>query len=98
MTSSALPQQYRSKEKLSGLIRYMGRLYDADIEGVDQFAPFQEILDKVDANITTGVFNAREKLLRLAPKCSDILVKCKWAGKLFNCSELLEMRRTMEGK
>lgn len=79
------------------LIRYMGRLYDADIEGIEEFGTFQEILDQVDANKTTGVFNSLEKLMFLAPKCEDFLLKCKWAGKFRNCSELFDFRLTSEG-
>lgn len=98
MDSKLVPKNYRSKDRIVGLIRYLGRLYDADIEGVDEFVKFQEILDTIDSNKTTGVFNAREKLQRLAPTCSDYLLKCKWGGKSYNCSELLEFRRTSEGK
>jgi acid-sensing ion channel, other len=97
MQSSLLPPQYREKEKLVGLIRYMGRLYDADIEGIDQFVKFQEILDLVDSNKTTGIFNMQEKLQRLSPKCNEMLIKCKWGGEYMNCSEILETRRTSEG-
>jgi acid-sensing ion channel, other len=93
-----LAPQYRDKEKLVGLIRYFGRMYDADIEGIDQFVKFQEILDLVDSNKTSGIFNMQEKLQRLAPKCNDLLLKCKWGGDYYNCSELLETRRTNEGK
>lgn len=97
ISTGSVPQNYRSKHRLVNLIRYMGRLYDADIEGIDDFAKFQEILDLVDSNKTTGIFNSRETLAMLAPKCNDYVVACKWGGKFYNCSDLLEMRRTSEG-
>lgn len=98
MTSSKLNSNYRSKEKLVKLIRYFGRLYDADLEGIDEFGNFQDILDAVDSNKTTGVFNAKEKLEFLAPKCSDYVMKCKWGGEVADCGEIIEFRRTNEGK
>ena len=97
MTSHSLPRSYRSRERLLPLIRYMGRLYDADIEGIDEFGTFQEILDQVDSNKTTGVFNSNEKLNFLAPKCEDFMIKCKWGGKFLNCSQLFDYRLTSEG-
>lgn len=75
----------------------MGRLYDADIEGIDEFGTFQDILDAVDSNKTTGIFDSRELLRRLAPKCEDILKTCKWGGKFFNCSDMIQLRATSEG-
>ena len=80
------------------MIRFLGRLYDADIEGIDEFSKFQEILDIVDSNKTTGIYNSREKLGQLAPKCEDYIVKCKYGGKIVACSSLIQFRRTNEGK
>lgn len=97
MSSRTLPRAYRSKERLISYIQYMGRLYDGDIEGIDIFGTFQEILDAVDSNKTTGVFDAQEKLQFLAPKCEDFILKCKWAGDFFNCSDMIELRPASEG-
>lgn len=97
LESPLLQSSYRSRRRLLDLVRYLGRLYDNDIEGVDQFVKFQEILDLIDSNKTTGIYNAREVLTRLAPKCDDYLLKCKWGGQFYNCSDLLELRRTSEG-
>lgn len=97
MQSSRLNPNYRSKEKLVNLIRYFGRLYDADLEGIDEFGTFQDILDAVDSNKTTGIFNSKEKLELLAPKCADYVLKCKWGGEFAECDKILEFRRTNEG-
>jgi hypothetical protein len=97
MLSPKLNPNYRSKEKLVKLIRYFGRLYDADLEGIDEYGSFQDILDTVDSNKTTGVFNTKDKLELLAPKCSDYIVNCKWGGEFANCSDIIEFRRTNEG-
>lgn len=93
-----LKRSYRSKEKLVNLIRYLGRLYDGDLEGIDEFRTFQDILDLVDSNKTTGIFNTKEKLELLAPKCADYVIKCKWAGEIVNCTDVIEFRRTNEGE
>ena len=98
MQSPKLNRNYRSKARLVNLIRYMGRIYDADLEGIDEFGTFQDILDSVDSNKTTGVFNTKEKLELLAPKCSDYIMKCKWAGEFDDCSKIIEFRRTNEGE
>jgi hypothetical protein len=97
LESSKLNSNYRFKEKLLKLIRYFGRLYDADLEGIDEFGTFQDILDTVDSNKTTGVFNSKAKLELLAPKCSDYIMKCKWGGEFMNCDDIIEFRRTNEG-
>ena len=98
MTLKSLPKNYRSKTKLVRLIRYMGRLYDSDIEGVDEFVAFQEVLDLVDSGKGSKVFNSKEKLARLAPKCSDFILKCGWGGDLMDCTEMFEFRETSDGK
>lgn len=92
-----LPKNYRSKTKLVKLLRYMGRLYDTDIDGLDDFVEFQEVLDLVDSGKGARLFNAKEKLARLAPKCTDIIMKCGWGGELFNCTEIIEFRETSVG-
>lgn len=76
----------------------MGRLYDTDIDGVDEFVSFQEVLDLVDSGRGSKVFNAKEKLARLAPKCNDFILKCAWGGELLNCTEMIEFRETSDGK
>ena len=76
----SIPIQYKNQETLMNLIRYMGRMYDADIEGIDQFAKFQEILDNFDSDKKTGIFDMQEKLKFLAPKCSDIAFKAAAPG------------------
>lgn len=75
----------------------MGRLYDFDIEGNDEFVKFQEFLDNFDSEKSTGIFNTRQKLEFLAPKCSDLIIKCRWGGEDRNCSEIIQTRRTNEG-
>lgn len=98
--SKPLPLLYRSKDRLVELIRGLGRLYDWDLDNVDieQLAIFQEVLDQVDSNIASGVFDANDKLSMLAPKCDDIFVKCKWGGVFVNCSEIIDYRATSEGE
>ncbi|KAG5683718.1 hypothetical protein PVAND_012983 [Polypedilum vanderplanki] len=85
------------KEKLIKMIQYMGRLYDSEIEDFDDFTKFQEILDTIDTDKKTGIFDSQAKLAMLAPKCDDILLKCKWGGALVNCSSFLQTRLTYEG-
>lgn len=93
-----MPRRFRNEKLLTRLVRYLGRLYDADIEGVDEFVSFQELLDEADSNKTSSQFDMREKLKMLIPKCEELLVRCKWGGKNFNCSDIIEFRLTSEGK
>lgn len=92
-----ISRTYRSPDKLMKMIQYLGRLYDNDIEGADEFSIFQEALDSVDSNVSTGIFNARARLQMLAPNCEDLILKCKWGGNFFNCSDMIQYRATSEG-
>lgn len=92
-----IPPQYQVFENLTKNIRYFGRLYDAGIEGIDEFMKFQEILDTYDSNKQTGIYNMREKLRLISPKCTDFALKCKWGGVDYNCSDILKERTTNEG-
>lgn len=93
-----LDPNYRSKEKLVGLIRYFGRLYDADIEGAEVYGAFQDILDVIDSDNRTGVFDTEKTLRMLAPKCEDYIMNCQWGGEFHNCSEFIRLRRTYTGE
>jgi len=95
--NQSIPIQYKNHDTLMTLIRFMGRMYDADIEGIDQFVKFQEILDNFDSDKHTGIYNMQEKLRNLAPTCSDIVKKCKWGGAEVKCSDYLRDRTTNEG-
>lgn len=97
MSSKFLSASYRSEFRLAKLVPYLGRLYDSDIEGIEEFGNFQDILDAVDANGTAKTFNSREVLEKLAPKCLDYVISCKWGGQLVNCSDIIALRRTSEG-
>jgi amiloride-sensitive sodium channel len=91
-----LPPQY-NKPRLLDMIRYMGRMYDADIEGIDEFVKFQEILDNIDSDKKTGIFDMQARLGALAPKCSDIVKKCKWGGAEVDCAKIIKTKLTYEG-
>ncbi|CAO1382092.1 unnamed protein product [Diamesa hyperborea] len=97
IAKQALNPGIKLPRNLQKLVRYMGRMYDSDIEGMDEFVKFQDFLDTIDLNVTTGMFDAKEKLGMLAPKCKDLIVKCKWGGKSIDCHEIIETRRTSEG-
>jgi acid-sensing ion channel, other len=55
------------------------------------------MLDNYDSDFLTGVFNSYKRLKFLAPTCTDLLLKCKWAGKSVDCSKIFEERLTNEG-
>lgn len=92
-----LPPQYQSKEKLVRLIRFLGRLYDSDIDEVEEFDKFQQTLDNVDSNKKTGLYDMREKLEMLAPKCNDMILKCKWGGMEVPCQKFFRTQLSNEG-
>lgn len=80
------------------MIEHFGRLYDLELNDFDSYSKFQEdVLDKVDSDNTTGTYNTRKRLKFLAPSCSDLIIKCIWAGEIVNCTEIILTRRTNEG-
>ncbi|CRK88708.1 CLUMA_CG002364, isoform A [Clunio marinus] len=97
MKSERIKKSYETKEKVMEMIRYFGRIYDPEERGKNEFVRFQDILDDVDVNQTTGSFELKQTLYRLAPKCEDLLVRCKWADYDVNCFQLFETRRSSEG-
>lgn len=97
MKSRSMPRKFRNQDRLLRLVRYFGRLYDAEMEGIEEFVTFQEILDEVDSNKTSGEFDTKEKLRQLAPKCGDLLVRCRYGGKTVNCYTMIEYRLTSQG-
>jgi acid-sensing ion channel, other len=72
-------------------------LYNSDTEGSEFFERFQEILDQVDSDSKTGIFDSEKILRQLTPKCEELILKCKWGGIEYKCSEIIRLRRTYTG-
>ncbi|XP_026467426.1 sodium channel protein Nach-like, partial [Ctenocephalides felis] len=79
------------------LVHLMGRIYDHDIEGQEQFTTLQNILDTYDVNNATGMYDISEHMIQLSPQCEDMLSDCSWDGYSELCGALFSMRPTMEG-
>lgn len=95
--TSKLPSRFSSRDRLIKRVSLMGHLYDLEIDGSDEFSKFQEVLDNFDSDNVTGMYDTLKKLKFLAPKCSDVIVKCKWGGQERNCIEIIHTRRTNQG-
>lgn len=67
------------------------------MEGSEFFERFQEILDQIDSDNKTGIFDAERRLRLLAPKCEDYVLKCKWGGEVYKCPDIIRLRRTYTG-
>lgn len=46
-------------------IRYLGRLYDLGIEDYDEYVKFQDVLDEIDFNNVTKVYDSQETVIRV---------------------------------
>lgn len=79
-------------------IEFIGRIYDYEIENEHLMTAFQQILDQTIND--TKVYNFSSIVMRLTPKCEDILLKCFFKGALLPCMmpfEMMEMRRSSSG-
>lgn len=45
-------------------IRYLGRLFDLGIEDYDEYVKFQDVLDEIDFNNVTKVYDSQETVIR----------------------------------
>lgn len=68
ITISSFSTAKDSSLNLSGTIRHMryfGRMYEFNDENFNELLDFQDILDRYDIDPTTGVFNVRQRMLRV---------------------------------
>ncbi|KAJ9583490.1 hypothetical protein L9F63_022162, partial [Diploptera punctata] len=79
-------------EELFEMMRYLGRLYDHDSDHFEDIQKLHNIL----ANGSKS-FDVTNIMKELTPKCSDLLIRCQWMGKLKTCSDIFDTRKTMEG-
>lgn len=86
-----------TEELLMERIKYLGRIYDNDIEGLEDMTWLQDILDRIDSNETTGFYDVRERMRQISPRCEDMLVKCSWLGTPTNCSSIFVRKRSKDG-
>ncbi|XP_017488484.1 PREDICTED: sodium channel protein Nach-like, partial [Rhagoletis zephyria] len=72
-------------------IKLLAGIFDSGSVDFKEAAEFQKnFLDKQKYNIT-------ELLKKLAPNCDDLILKCRWAGKMQECSELFVKSFTANG-
>nr|XP_036217967.1 sodium channel protein Nach-like [Bactrocera oleae] len=80
-----------SHQQLLQKMKLFAGLFDTGSVDFQEAAAFQsEFLDKYNVNI-------QETLQKLAPRCEDLLLKCRWAGKFQECTELFQKRLTANG-
>ncbi|KAE8743092.1 hypothetical protein FOCC_FOCC011338 [Frankliniella occidentalis] len=81
-----------TQEELTGLLRFLGRLYDHSREGEEYIMRLEELF--ITYNVT---LDYRGVMQMLGTQCDELLLACRWAGKAKPCTELFETRKTMEG-
>ncbi|KAL7030503.1 hypothetical protein ACKWTF_006687 [Chironomus riparius] len=77
---------------------FLGRVYDYEVENEHLVTAFQQFLDQ--SSNDTKSFNFTSIILKLSPKCEDILVKCIFKSRPFKCMlqyEMMETRKTSSG-
>ncbi|XP_039958751.1 sodium channel protein Nach-like [Bactrocera tryoni] len=80
-----------SHQQLLQKMKLFGGLFDTGSVDFEEAAAFQrDFLDKYNISI-------QGTLQRLAPRCEDLIIKCRWAGKLRECSELFQNSLTANG-
>ncbi|XP_049310068.1 sodium channel protein Nach [Bactrocera dorsalis] len=80
-----------SQQQLLQKMKLFGGLFDTGSVDFEEAAAFQrDFLDKYNISI-------KETLQKLAPRCEDLIIKCRWAGKLRDCSELFQNSLTANG-
>ncbi|CAH0400329.1 unnamed protein product [Chilo suppressalis] len=87
--SASANQTFREFKKLYG---QLGRLVDSTWTQDFRNHPFSVIFDHemIDEMLLT-------EMKELAPSCSDMLLRCAWAGELVKCSDIFTVRRTVKG-
>ncbi|CAB3248766.1 unnamed protein product [Arctia plantaginis] len=73
--------------QLRDYLQSYGKLIDYLYDGNLQRIIDDALLDELEINIP----NLMQKL---SPRCDEMLIKCKWAGREVNCSEIFHTRRT----
>ncbi|XP_066583824.1 sodium channel protein Nach-like [Prorops nasuta] len=82
-----------SLDEITGLFHEFGAMYDTDFNtNAERIKILQEMFTKA-----YGQFDVAQMMKRLTPKCSDILIKCKFSGRTRDCSKLFSFRKTQDG-
>ncbi|CAG9863576.1 unnamed protein product [Phyllotreta striolata] len=92
---SFIREKFHTVSDLAEALRLLANLYDYSDIRVDIAQTLQDILEKYD-NLTDDV-NLVKRLIHLAPACNEILEKCKWGGRDYECRDLLFTRETFDG-
>ncbi|EDV91045.1 GH16433 [Drosophila grimshawi] len=68
-----------------------------DFGDYERFLRLQGFLDVLDTKSDELFYNTRERLRDLTPKCSDILLSCRFAAHYFNCEKVFVKMLTSYG-
>ncbi|XP_053949507.1 sodium channel protein Nach isoform X2 [Anastrepha ludens] len=58
---------------------------------------FKEVAEFQKTFFNKQKYTVRETIAKLAPKCEDLILKCIWEGKIYECTKLFAMRFTPNG-
>ncbi|XP_065089501.1 pickpocket protein 28 [Ochlerotatus camptorhynchus] len=81
-------------------VRQLGKLYDFDYENLHLMTQFQEFLDLNDISNASGIYSVFDTLIKLSPRCEDMLLRCFWKSIEIPCmtkNDMIEVRRTQYG-
>ncbi|XP_067004275.2 sodium channel protein Nach [Anabrus simplex] len=80
------------EERLFQLLRYLGRLYDHDDDDKGKLEELHVMLTTLNSS-----YDVNQLMKDLSPQCSELLVRCMWLGRVYDCEELFDFRKTMDG-
>ncbi|XP_054729110.1 pickpocket protein 11 [Anastrepha obliqua] len=58
---------------------------------------FKEVAEFQETFFNKQKYSVRETIAKLAPKCEDLILKCIWEGKIYECTKLFTMNFTPNG-
>lgn len=71
---------------------------DFDLEFFDEYVKFQDVLDEIDANNVTKVYDSQNVFeFKISPRCEDIMLRCQWGDAVVECMKIFKYRKTREG-
>ncbi|KAF5282751.1 hypothetical protein FQR65_LT02748 [Abscondita terminalis] len=83
-------------EVILNYLKNLGKLYDYDITNAASFVKIQGIIDTYETSIGSSR-SVYEIMKSLVTPCEELLIKCIWKTKTYNCSKLFQLRSTYVG-
>ncbi|OXU31759.1 hypothetical protein TSAR_003115 [Trichomalopsis sarcophagae] len=81
-------------DKVLDLLRELGYLYESSFDTEHKST---NELDRLLGKYFDGLYDVTDVMKELTPKCSDMLIKCRFRAEIANCSELFRFRKSQDG-